>query len=100
MVVRSVSTRGMVATGVLLLPLLLSACGVARSNQVAAKSSEELSVASDRDICRGLTFNRDNEKLQVEAAKRRLGDCTDATSFVSLGVGAWEVRHMFNAVLS
>jgi hypothetical protein len=78
MAVPSVLTRGVVAAGALLLPLLLSACGVARSNQIAAKSPEELAVVSDRDICRGLTFNRDNDTLRAEAAKRRLGDCTDA----------------------
>lgn len=54
----------------------LPGCGVVRSNQIASMPPEELAVASDRDICRGLLFNRNNANLLFEANKRKLGDCS------------------------
>jgi hypothetical protein len=54
----------------------LPGCGVVRSNQIASRSREELAQASDRDICRGLLFNKDNANLIFEANRRKLGDCS------------------------
>jgi hypothetical protein len=47
-----------------------------RSNQIASMTPEELATASDRDICLGLLFNRNNPNLLFEADKRKLGDCS------------------------
>jgi len=69
---RAQITRGIVAT---LLPALLAACGVARSNQIAAMAPEQLAGLSDRDICQGFMFNRSNGNLLAEVSRRQLGDC-------------------------
>lgn len=69
-------TRGVVIA--VLLPIVLSACGVARSNQIAVMSPEQLATVSDRDICQGITFNRSNTNLVAEVSKRQLGDCAPA----------------------
>jgi hypothetical protein len=85
-VVPSALARDVVAKMVVLLPLLASACGVARSNQIAAMNSAELATVSDRDICQGLMFNRSNTNLLAEGAKRQLGDCSsDHFTCVSWG---------------
>src|SRR5262245_39520559 len=69
-------TRRMRAAALLIAPV--SACGIARLNQIAAMNPEQLAVVSDRDVCRGLMFNRDNADLVGDATKWRLDDCSDA----------------------
>jgi hypothetical protein len=73
MPVQSGVARGTVAA--LLLPLALAGCGVARSNQIAAMSPDQLAAVSDRDICQGFTFNRSNANILTEVNRRQLGDC-------------------------
>jgi hypothetical protein len=60
----------------LLSGLLLSACGLAQSNQIAAMSPQELAGLSDRHICQGVKFNKSNANLAAEVSKRKLGDCS------------------------
>lgn len=54
----------------------LPGCGVVRSNQIASMAPGELAAATDRDVCRGLLFNRNNANLLFEANRRKLGDCS------------------------
>ena len=48
------------------LMLVLSACGLARSNQIAAMSLQEMAALPDQDICQGVMFNRSNANLAAE----------------------------------
>jgi hypothetical protein len=59
-----------------MLAAVLAACGVARSNQIAAMTPDQLAVVTDKDICQGFMLNRGNANLLAEVNKRQLGDCS------------------------
>jgi hypothetical protein len=82
-----VRIKGLWLMAALTAPLGLSACGVAKSNQIAAMNPEQLATLPDRDICQGLVFNRTNANLLAEVSKRQLGDCSPA-HFACISWGA------------
>jgi hypothetical protein len=60
----------------LLLPLLLTACGVVRSNQIANMDAQQVRTISDGDLCRPWTSS--NAAVMAERERRGLADCSEA----------------------
>lgn len=60
----------------LLLPLLLTACGVVRSNQIANMDAQQVRTVSDSDLCRPWTSS--SAAVMAERERRGLADCSAA----------------------
>jgi hypothetical protein len=56
------------------LPLLLAACGVVRSNQIASMDAQQVQALSDDDLCRPGTTS--NPAVMAERQQRGLADCS------------------------
>jgi hypothetical protein len=59
-----------------LLPLLLAACGVVRSNQIAHMDAQQVRAVSDSDLCRPWTSS--STAVMAERERRGLADCSEA----------------------
>src|SRR3974390_1067998 len=61
---------------IVVLPLLLAACGAVRSNQIASMDTRQVRTLSDDDLCRPWTTS--NAAVVAERQQRGLADCSSA----------------------
>jgi hypothetical protein len=61
---------------IIFLALLLTACGLVRSNQIASMDAEQLLSVNDDDLC--LSGTSSNRAVIAERQRRGLGDCSKA----------------------
>jgi hypothetical protein len=61
---------------IIFLALLLTACSLVRSNQVANMDAEQLHSVNDDDLC--LSGTSSNRAVIAERQRRGLGDCSKA----------------------